>query len=222
MTRLPRFANRAWPAKVGISALDRCATFSAVLRLAFLRTQLSPVYHFVAINTKRDAVADVGCKFWMFCEWLYVMSVQCATAFAAMLACVVITLVYRFAPCRQRAALLRTFARQRTAILPAWGILTNQVNRAPFVGALFAAKRGAFISAVERLAALLTKAGLWWVAMRPTLFGAIVRSIRTICFYLKFTPTLAAFLGDLSVAHCITLSPEYVAMIRNTPTLIES
>ena len=187
--------DRARPAALR-PARRCCSTIGAMLGIFGWTREFASMRFFVTRNAQRQPVIDGKCKVGKLSQGLYVMGLNVAF-FTALLAGVVIAQEYRFAPVSEVALVLAASAVCCDAAFPCRSLFAckHLSTTGP------RAESGAFVSAIERLAAIFALSWLRGVSGRPTLFGAVMRRVSTIGFDKKFFTALLAYLGNLRVLH---------------------
>ena len=176
----------------------RCfrSTIGAMLGVFGWTGEFASVRFLVTRNAQSHPVIDGEREVGELSQGLYVMGLNVAF-FTALLAGVVITQEYRLAPVGEVAFILAASSVCCDAAFPCRSLFARKHLSATGPRA----ESGAFVSAIERLAAIFALSWLRGVSGRPTLFGAVMRRVSTIGFDKKFFTALLAYLGNLRVLH---------------------
>lgn len=176
--------------------------------------EFSTVQCFMTGYAKRKSVRDIKYQVGELRDGLNVVCVDIAALLIAMLACVVVAHVYGFSPFGEFTFGFGSVAVQAMTAFPC----TRLAACVMFGSARARAKARTLISAVECDAAMIALSWLRWIAGRPTCFGAVMSSGRTIGFDLEFSSALLAYVDHLCVFHSFIIphntqiSPAYVAV----------
>lgn len=193
---LPAIGNRTRSTTQRASACGRTAINTLFFVFGW-GNQFPPVNLFVTSDTKRNPVIDIESQVWKLRKCFDMMRVYFGAIYSTVLACVVVSFIYRLAPARQFTTILTAF---QVCGFPAFPCCCFW-SRFCFAGTCSRAIDGIVMIGLKFLIAIWTQLGAWRIALGPAFLGAVFGCMQAVRFHFITARAYCADQIDLCVFH---------------------